>query len=291
MTQTAALRHQRIAIVGLGLMGGSLAMALRGQVAALYAADPDPHTRALAREWGVVDVVAAGPEEVLPHADVVVLAAPVQAILELVPRLPHWMPRPAVVLDLGSTKRAVCRAFAQLPPRFDPIGGHPIAGKEHAGLAHADPGLYRGAAFVFTPLPRTTARARAVAEALAQAVGAYPVWSTPEEHDRGLAFTSHLPYLLGVALARSVPPEVRGFVGPGFRSTSRLAASSPRMMRDIMATNLEAVLAALERLEDEITALRRLLQQGGPADWEAFFAAAAAYRRYLLGEEDAGLGE
>ncbi len=278
------LHQQRVAIVGLGLMGGSLAMALRNRVAALYAVDPDPRTRALAREWGLVDLVSAKPEAVLPHADVVILAAPVQAILEVARGLPHWMPQPALVLDLGSTKQAVCEALNRLPPRFDPLGGHPIAGKERAGLAHADPRLFQGAPFVFTPLPRTTARARAFAETLARALGAVPLWSTPEEHDRGLAFTSHLPYLVGLALTRTVPEEMRAFIGPGFRSTSRLAASSPRMMRDIMATNLAAVLEALERMEDELAALRRLLQQSTPEDWEAFFAQTAAYRRHLLGE-------
>ncbi len=287
MSSMFPLHTRRVAIVGLGLMGGSLAMALRDRVASLYAVDPDPRTRALAREWGLVDVVAARPEEVLPHADTVILAAPVQAIVEIIPALPGWMPQPALVLDLGSTKQAVCQALAHLPPRFDVLGGHPIAGKERAGLAHADPGLFRGAPFVFTPLPRTSPRARAFAEALAQAVGARPVWATPEEHDRGLAFTSHLPYLLGVALARSVPAEMRSFVGPGFRSTSRLAASSPRMMRDIMATNLDAVLEALERMEDELARLRRLLRQGRPEEWEQFFAEAASYRRYLVGEEGA----
>ncbi len=278
------LHTRRVAIVGLGLMGGSLAMALRGRVAGLYAVDPDPRTRALAREWGLVDLIAARPEEVLPHADVVILAAPVQAIVDLIPRLPRWMPQPALVLDLGSTKQAVCQALAHLPPRFDVLGGHPIAGKERAGLAHADPGLFRGTAFVFTPLPRTTARARDFATTLARTLGARAVWATPEEHDRGLAFTSHLPYLLGLALTRSVPAEMRGFIGPGFRSTSRLAASSPRMMRDIMATNLDAVLEALERVEDELAALRRLLREGRPEEWERFFAEAAAYRRFLLGE-------
>ncbi len=284
--QDFPLHTQRVAIVGLGLMGGSLALALRGQVAALYAVDPDPSTRALARERELVDWITPRPEEVLPHADVVVLAAPVQTIVELVPALPQWMPQPALVLDLGSTKQRVCQALMHLPPRFDVLGGHPIAGKEHSGLAYADARLFQGAPFVFTPLPRTTKRARAFAEALARAVGARPFWITPEEHDQHLAFTSHLPYLLSVALARSVPPEARPFIGPGFRSTSRLAASSPRMMRDIMATNLTQVLAAFERLEDELAALRRLLQQGDPADWERFFAEAASYRRFLLGEED-----
>ncbi|NPA31455.1 MAG: prephenate dehydrogenase [Chloroflexi bacterium] len=284
------LHTRRVAIVGLGLMGGSLAMALRDRVAGLYAVDPDPRTRALAREWGLVDVVAARPEEVLPHVDAVILAAPVQAIVDLIPELPRWMPQPALVLDLGSTKQAVCQALAHLPPRFDVMGGHPIAGKERGGLAQADPGLFRGAPFVFTPLPRTSPRARAFAETLARAVGAYPVWATPEEHDRGLAFTSHLPYLLGVALTRSVPAEMRDFIGPGFRSTSRLVGSSPRLMRDIMATNLDAILEALERAEDELAVLRRLLRQGRPDEWEHFFEESAAYWRFLLGEEDAPPG-
>ncbi len=262
-------RRYRVAILGTGLIGGSLALALRGRVGGLYLYDPDPRTRVLARSWGLGDVVDR-PEDALRHANVVLLAAPVRAIEEWLYRLPRLMPHPAVVMDVGSTKAAVCRAMAYLPPRFDPIGGHPIAGKEKAGLAHAQADLFRGAAFVLTPLPRTGPRARAFAEGLVRLLEARPVWMDPETHDRLLAFTSHMPYLLSLALALSLPEEAQEVVGPGWRSMTRLAASSQQMMLDILMTNLEPVLEALEQVQDVLELFRQALLRGEEAQLRAW---------------------
>lgn len=262
-------RRYRVAILGTGLIGGSLALALRGRVGGLYLYDPDPRTRVLARSWGLGDVVDR-PEDALRHANVVLLAAPVRAIEEWLYRLPRLMPQPAIVMDVGSTKAAVCRAMGSLPPRFDPIGGHPIAGKEKAGLAHAQADLFRGAAFVLTPLARTGPRARAFAEALVRLLEARPVWMDPETHDRLLAFTSHMPYLLSLALALSLPEEAQEVVGPGWRSMTRLAASSHQMMLDILMTNLEPVLEALEQVQDVLELFRQALLRGEEAQLRAW---------------------
>ncbi len=255
------LHQTRVAILGTGLIGGSLALALRGQVAALYLVDPDPDIRALARSWALGDLVTDRPEEALRHADVIVLAAPVRTIVDLIHHLPRWVPHPAIVLDVGSTKQAVVQALATLPPRFDPLGGHPIAGKTHRGLAHADPRLFEGRPFVFTPLARTGPRARAFAQTLARRLGALPLWMDPETHDRLLAYTSHMPYLLSAVLALAVPGESRDVMGPGFASTVRLAGSSPRMMLDILMTNREAVLDALDAVQDALQQLRQALER------------------------------
>ena len=255
------LRETRIAILGTGLIGGSLALALREHVRALYLADPDPEARALAHAWNLGDLVTPHPEDAVRHAQVILLAAPVRAILDLLQRLPQWIAHPAIVVDVGSTKTAICQAMAALPPRFDPIGGHPLAGKTEAGLAHADPHLFRERPFIFTPLPRTSPRARAFAKALAHVVGAFPLWMGPEAHDRLVAYTSHMPYLLSAALALAVPPETRDVMGPGFASTVRLAGSSPRMMLDILMTNLDAVLEALDALQDALWEVRRTLEK------------------------------
>lgn len=254
------LRKARIAILGTGLIGGSLALALRDHVGTLYLADPDPEARALAHAWGLGDRVTASAQDAVRHANVIVLAAPVRSILELMHHLPEWVPHPAIVLDVGSTKAAICQAMATLPPRFDPLGGHPLAGKTEAGLAHADPRLFQGRPFIFTPLPRTTSRARDFARALARVIGAFPLWMEPEAHDRLLAYTSHMPYLLSAALALAVPPESQEVMGPGFASTVRLAGSSPRMMMDILLTNLDAVLEALDALQDALWEVRRTLE-------------------------------
>ncbi len=276
------LHTSRVAILGAGLMGGSLALALRGRVAGLYLADPDPEARALARAWGLGDMVTAHPGEAARHADVILLAAPVRAILELIPQLPAWVPHPAVVMDVGSTKATICRLLETLPPRFDAIGGHPLAGKTERGLAHADPRLFARRPFVLTPLPRTGPRARAFAQTLVNLLAARPVWMDPETHDRMVAFTSHAPYLLSLALALAVPPESRSVFGPGFESGVRLAGSSPRMMLDIMMTNLDAVLEALEAVEDVLEAARVALEKGRESELRRLFESAQTrYRSWF----------
>jgi prephenate dehydrogenase len=250
---------QRVAIIGLGLMGGSLALALRGHVAELLAADPDPATRLLARECRIVDQIVADPVEIISLADVIILAAPVRAILSHIHLLGDMTrhsqrlkdPQPPVtpiVLDLGSTKQEIVEAMETLPENFDPLGGHPMCGKEFSGLENADAAIYRGATFAFTPLERTSPRAHTFAEALADAVGALPLWIDPASHDRWVAATSHLPYLLANALAGVTPVEAAPLIGPGFRSTSRLAPTPLSVMMDILRTNRQPVLEALQRL-------------------------------------------
>jgi prephenate dehydrogenase len=257
----------RVAIIGLGLMGGSLALALRGQVREVRAADPDPAIHELARRMELVEQISDDPAEALPGADIVILAAPVQAILELIAQLPRLHPGSPVVLDLGSTKRHICQVMGSLPDRFDPVGGHPMCGKETAGLRGADASIFKGATFALSALERTTARGKQVAEQIAHLVGAIPLWIDPETHDRQVAATSHLPYLLANALALATPREAAQLVGPGFRSTARLAASFTPMMLDVLASNRENILQALGRFRSELDIIENILAQN---DHEAF---------------------
>lgn len=252
----------RVAILGLGLMGGSLAMALHGKCATLLGIDPHPETLALAREWGVVDEAAAQPGESLACADLVLLATPVRTIIGLLEKLPALHPGSPVVIDLGSTKAQIVEAMGRLPARFDPLGGHPMCGKERVSLANAEAGLYQGAPFALTPLARTSLRARALAEQLVRAVGAQPLWLDPVIHDRWVGATSHLPYLVANALAAVTPPEARPLVGPGLRSTVRLAPSPWVMMGDILATNRENVLAGLRGMRERLGEIETLLERG-----------------------------
>ncbi len=276
------LHRARVAIVGLGLIGGSLALALQGQCAALLGADPNPEARALAQASGAFDAVADDPAALLPAADAVILAAPVRAILTLLDALPGWHPGQAIVLDVGSTKTAITARMAALPPRFDPIGGHPMAGKEHGGFAHAEADLFHGAPFVLTALPRTTPRARALARTVVRAVGAHPLWLDAATHDRHAAAISHLPYLLSLALTLATPPEAARMAGPGFRSTTRLAASPPHMMADILTTNRRPVLEALRRFRTSLDALEAALASDDLRALQALLAQGPPQRRRLL---------
>ena len=252
--------HERLCIIGLGLMGGSLALALRGSCARILGVDRDPATLALARAKKVADVVSADLAAALAETDLVILAAPVRANLTLLEVIPQLHPGPLAILDLSSTKAEIVAAMNRLPAGFAALGGHPMCGKETAGLAHADGKLFWNATFALTATNSTTPELRALAEKIIHISSAQPLWIDAETHDRWTAATSHLPYLISAALAASTPAEVAPLIGPGFQSTSRLAASDVTMMLDILATNRPQVLEALARYRATITAIETALR-------------------------------
>jgi prephenate dehydrogenase len=283
-----AFRSLRVAIVGMGLMGGSLALALRGQCAELLGVDTDADTIARAKREQVTDRVSSDPATLLPQADLVILAAPACAILDLLADLPDLHPGGCIVMDLGSTKRRIVEAMESLPKRFDPLGAHPICGKETNGLAYADGQLYQGAPLILSPLVRTSPRALEVAKQLARAIGANPIQMDSAEHDARMAATSHLPYLLASALARATPVEAAPLVGPGFRGTTRLAASSTAMMLDILRTNRENVLASLVLFHQALGEIESKLDRQDWGGLEADLLACAAARETLLSGQQGG---
>jgi prephenate dehydrogenase len=253
------LADSKIAIIGLGLMGGSLALGLRGKCAAIYGIDPDPATLELALSQQIVDYASSDSAKLLPEADLVILSAPVPAILTLLEQLPSFTPNPCIVMDLGSTKRLVVEAMSRLPERFNPIGGHPICGKEKLSLANAERTLYYAAPFLLTPLARTSLRTLSAAHQIIEALGAKAKVLDAVEHDRILASTSHLPFLISSALALTTPQDVVPFVGPGFKSTSRLAGTSSSMMLGVLQSNRENVLNALHGMQSHLAEIESAL--------------------------------
>jgi prephenate dehydrogenase len=245
-------------------MGGSLALALQGHCDRLLGCDLDPETRKLARERFVVDLVDSDLKNILPKADVIILATPVCSIIELLRDLPKYYSGPAVVMDLGSTKTDIVHTMDELPSTFDPIGGHPVCGGVSAGLINADAKIFHGAPFALTPLPRTTSYARSIAEEIVDAVNAEPLWLEAATHDSWVAATSHLPYLLAVGLLGATTREASPLIGPGFVGASRLAASNPEMMRDIFLTNREAVLEVIRKFATEIEDLEAEIRECDP---------------------------
>ena len=256
----------RIAIVGLGLIGGSWGLALKkhGFTGRRVGCDrPEILTRAQAR--GAVDEgtpdVAAGVRD----ADMVILATPVGTILELLPKLKSATSTRTLITDVGSTKRLVCQrareAFGD-EPLF--LGGHPLAGKERSGLEHADAGLFERARYVLAPLTpehRSDARVKAF-ESLLAAVGARVYWTDASSHDRAVAFLSHLPQLLSSSLASLAADESAEerlpleLAASGFRDVTRLAESPYSVWRDICLTNIENIQRALESLIEKLESMK-----------------------------------
>lgn len=195
-------------------------------------------------------------------------------------------------MDIGSTKTEIVAAMADLGAGFDPIGGHPICGREVHGVRFADAALYRGAPFVLTPLERTSPRALALAHQLVEILGAHGLEFNAAEHDELVASTSHLPHLAAVALAQTACrlPSAASLVGPGFRDTTRLAGSNIEMLSDILLTNREHVLKALEEYIARLEALARCVRENDEARLKVLLAEGRRARQEMLDGKPGGGG-
>lgn len=282
---------ERLAIVGVGLIGGSLARALRraGEVGEIVGAGRSLANLERARELGVIDRIAAGPAEAADGADVVLVAATLGATATVLEALAPALSERAVVTDAGSTKRSVVEAArATLGPaiaRFVP--GHPIAGTEHSGVDASFAELFRDHRVILTPLPETEPRALATVRGLWETAGARVVEMDFGRHDAVLAATSHLPHLLAYALVGALAAdedadEVFAFAAGGFRDFTRIASSNPEMWRDISLANRDALLAACDRYTAHLARLRDALEAGDGDALAAAFARAKDVRDRLV---------
>jgi len=268
MTQ-GGFRCQHLTVVGLGLMGGSLARALRPYADTITGVDASAETRDYALANGIANRVTDDLKAGVSEADVVLLAAPVRAVIQIVRgRIGAYLRSNTLLIDIGSTKEDICAAMGTLPIGVQAIGGHPMTGKEMSGIAHSDSLLYRGRPFVLCPTRRTTPAARLRALALVEALGASPIEMDPHHHDRVVAAISHLPYLLSAALVATVSREgqrddtVWRLAAGGFRDMSRLAAQDLDMMADILSTNTQAVATLLANFRMQLAMLEaRLLSE------------------------------
>jgi prephenate dehydrogenase len=243
MTTQPDMRHSTLCIVGLGLMGGSLGLALRGCCQTVLGVARRAETASQAVAMGAADRASTDAASLVPQADLVVLAAPVRTILTLLPSIAALMRPGALLTDLGSTKSAIVEAMSGLRPDIQVLGGHPLCGRELSGIAAAQADLFAGKPYVLTPLPRTSASALELGRDLALSAGSVPLVMDAERHDRLVAAISHLPYLVAAALASVAGRDAQEdalvwqLASSGFRDTSRLAASDAAMMTDILLTN------------------------------------------------------
>ncbi len=274
------------AIVGLGLMGGSLALALKRcrPSGRLIGIDVNRAALDAASAAGALDAASSG-LEAASQADLIILAAPVRTILKQIPLLGTIAADGALLLDLGSTKRQIVAAMSQLPERISAVGGHPMCGKEASGFAAAEPDLYAGKPFVITPSARSSPRALEHAARLVQDIGASPVRMDAERHDAVIAAVSHLPFASAFTLFQVIEAaaerdsEVWELASSGFRDTTRLAASDAAMMLDILLTNPDNVSRLARLCSQRLAEFADLVEQGKEAELRAMMQSTSRRRQ------------
>lgn len=263
-------RH--LAVIGLGLMGGSLALALRPHAGTITGIEPGAAAREFALARGIVDTATDDLHAGVADADVVILAAPVRVILDMLTnRIGSYLRSNTLLIDIGSTKEDICDAMGRLPIGIQAIGGHPMTGKESSGVQESDANLFRDRPFVLCASRRTTPATTDRARALVAAVNGTAIEMDAHRHDRVVAAISHLPYLISSALVATVAQEgedddaVWRLAAGGFRDTSRLAAQDLNMMGDILSTNTQAVatLLAIFRMKLAMIEASLIAQENG----------------------------
>jgi prephenate dehydrogenase len=282
---------EKIAVLGLGLIGGSLGLALqRAGIArqiAGYDSNPDVTHRALER--GAITHTSMNVEEAVQRADMVILATPILAIPGLLTRIAPALKPGTPVTDTASTKAQILTwAQTLLPANVVFVGGHPMAGSEHSGIEAAEKRLFDGCAYCLTPTAQTSPEALTQLSEIVQQLGAHPIVLDAERHDRLVAGISHLPFILSSALVQVLSKgedweQMSRLAAGGFRDMSRLAEGSPTMYRDICLTNKEAIVDWLDALAWQLERIRSLIAMNDD-DLEPYFAQAkrireAAYSR------------
>jgi prephenate dehydrogenase len=246
------MMFEQLGLIGCGLMGGSFALAMKraGLVKRVVGYSKSPSTTERARQLGVIDVEAPSALLAVSGADIVLLAVPVAATEATFKAIRHLVRPDVLIMDVGSTKREVIDAARRV--LRDQVGvfvpAHPIAGKELAGVDHADADLYAGRQVILTPIERTSPAHLDKAEKLWRALGCQVKRMTPEGHDAAYAAISHLPHLLAFALMNAIQDQPQGadfltLAGPGFRDFTRIAASDAAVWRDILLSNREELVA------------------------------------------------
>ncbi len=278
---------RRLCIVGVGLIGGSLARALKaaGAVAEVVGYGRDPAQLQLAQELGVIDRGETDIAAALLGAEVVLVAVPVGAMEGVLRTMAPHLAADTIVTDVGSTKGSVVtaaqRAFGAVPARFVP--GHPIAGTEQSGVAASFAELYHKRRVILTPLAHTDVAAVATVRALWQAAGAEVVEMEVQHHDDVLAATSHLPHVLAYTLVDTLAQmeehtEIFRYAAGGFRDFTRIASSDPRMWHDICLANRDAILKVMDRYAADLAEVRGAIERGDGAALLATFGRAKKAR-------------
>jgi prephenate dehydrogenase len=284
------IHFDKVTIIGVGLIGGSLARVLRdrGLAREITGAGRSRESLELGQRLGVLDRVGEGLKPAVEGADLVVLASPVGAFEAAVREIASQLKKGAILTDVGSVKGALVRKIEELlPAGVHYVPGHPIAGKEKFGVAEADASLFRGAKCILTPTEKTDAQALAAVREVWEAAGATVLMMDPDLHDRIFGAVSHLPHVAAFAMICAVAELSTGnddymdYSGAGFRDFTRIAASSPEIWRDICLMNRENLIEMIDRYQFALNRIKQELTAGDAARLEKHLRLASETRRGL----------
>lgn len=264
------LKNMNILIIGLGQIGGSIGLNLvKGRkVGHVAGYDMDRKASLLAARKKGVHSIAPTLAKGLAKADLVILAIPTGEIIKLLPEIERHVPDSSAILDVGSTKAEILRAVNRCHKRINFVGGHPLTGAEGYGFVSANPEIFSGAIFALIPAPETDKNWIRQIKYLVSALGAKPLMINAKNHDRLMAITSGLPYLISLSLMNLAittakrEPVIWKLIAGSFRSATRVAVSSPKLTADLLFTNKNHIITALDKFIGELSARREIISQG-----------------------------
>ncbi len=277
-------RLENVAIVGVGLIGGSIGLAIRqrGLAEKVIGIGRRQVSLRIARRVGAVTNTTIDASKGVADVDLVIVCTPVGRIVEDVRNVAKHCPEGTLITDVGSAKQTIVEALDEgLPRGCRFLGSHPLAGSEKAGAGSATAELFEGQIAVVTPTRNTRAEDFDLVEQFYEALGSVVVKMSAEQHDQALAITSHLPHMAAAALAATIPEKLFRLTGGGLRDTTRLAAGAPELWKQILTFNRHHVLAALEQYGSKLAALHAAIRDGDQDELEAFLTLAKKHRDAL----------
>lgn len=291
--QYADPRRLKVTIIGLGLIGGSLAKAMREKLEMrdITAVDRDSSALGLALEQGVIGKGLVTPDETVYGSDIIFICTPVGQIPAYIDELAPKVKDTCIITDAGSTKGAIISHVERLPHSFRFIGGHPMAGTEKSGYQNSLPHLFENAYYILTPARGASGESVKTLSSLVEAIGAIPVVMTAEEHDMAVAGISHLPHVAAAALVNTVRDidndtgRLQTLSAGGFRDITRIASSSPGMWENIALSNRDHLLEVLKQMEQKLSDFVRYLENGDSGKIYDFFDSARQFRDSISGYE------
>lgn len=270
----------KVAIIGTGLIGGSLALAIKKNRLAGKIVGVSRHKKSLllAERRGAID---SGSQalEIIKDADLVIFATPVNVILSLAPKVAKFIKKDCLVTDVGSTKEKIVSSLEKRFPNF--VGSHPLAGSEKRSIANAHPGLFKNSLCLLTPTKKTNKRAMEKINLLWKRIGAKTNSLSPEAHDKILAFVSHLPHIVAFSLIESVPGNFLKFGSTGLKDTTRIASSDSELWAEIFLSNQKNILQAVTKLEKNISRIKSVVKTKNKKQLSAILKKAKEKREVL----------